>query len=68
MSAKTAPPPRSKDRQYLDIDVVDRNTDRFICSLRMPWNPLFGLSLKEVLDFVYQKRPTLKYRQIVIEV
>ena len=43
------PPPISQKR-YLDIDVADARTDGFICSLRMPWNPLFtGLCFAALL-------------------
>lgn len=51
----------------LKFDVADQQTDRWICTLKMKVNPLFKVSLGEVLAFVYQKRPTLKYRKIQIE-
>lgn len=57
-------PPTSK---VLIFDVADAITDRFICTMRMPVNPLFKLTLQQVLDFVFQQRPSLKRRKIVIE-
>lgn len=57
-------PPTSK---VLIFDVADAITDRFICTMRMPVNPLFKLTLQQVLNFVFQQRPSLKRRKIVIE-
>ena len=51
-------------RQLLSIDVMDRSDGRFICTLRKPHSPLFKLDVRELIDFVYQKRPTLRYRKI----
>lgn len=51
----------------LIFDVADRNTDRFICTMRMPFNPMSKLSIKDVFKFVYEKRPSLKNRKITIE-
>lgn len=51
----------------LIFDVADRNTDRFICTMRMPINPLFKITITDILNFVYQKRPSLKNRKITIE-
>ncbi len=50
----------------LTFDVMDVQTERFICTLSMPYCPLFPVTNKQVLDFVYKKRPTLKYRKIRI--
>lgn len=51
----------------LTFDVADARTDHFICTLQMPVVPLVKMSFQQVLNFVYSKRPTLKYRKIIIE-
>lgn len=51
----------------LTFDVADAVTDRFICTMKMPVNPLFKVTLQQVLDYVYSKRPTLRYQDIIIE-
>ena len=51
----------------LTFDVADSRTDRFIATIRMKVNPLFRLSLQEVISYVYTKMPTLKYRDIKLE-
>lgn len=51
----------------LVFDVADAETDDFICTLKMPCSPLFKLTVGQLMDFVYSKRPTLRYRKIVIE-
>ena len=35
------------------------------CSLEYQYNPLFKLSPEDIARFVYEKRPTLKYRNDV---
>lgn len=55
-------------RNLLVFDVVDSVTDMFIETMRMPVNPLFVLNFSEVFAFVYQRRPTLQYRKIKIEI
>lgn len=65
--ASPAPPPTVSRRDFLTFDVADAMTDRFICTLHMPVSPLFRVSIDEITAFVYQKRPTLKYRKIIIE-
>ena len=54
-------------QRILTFDVADALTDKFICTMRMPINPLFKLNIQHVLDYIYSKRPTLRYRKIVIE-
>lgn len=54
-------------QRILKFDVADAKTDRFICTMKMPFNPLFKLNLQQVIDFVFLKRPSLRYREIVIE-
>jgi len=34
--------------------------DRFVCTLKMKYCPLFPLTEKEICDFIESKRPTLK--------
>lgn len=59
-------PPISNGK-FLSFDVADQDTNRFICTMKMPVTPLFKVSLEEIMSFVYTKRPTLKYRRIIIE-
>ena len=63
-NSQITPPASSK---VLKFDVADAKTDRFICTMRMPVNPLLKLDLQQVLDFIFLKRPTLRHREIVIE-
>lgn len=65
-SNTTFTPPISH-QGFLKFDVADAVTDDFICTLRMPFCPLFKLEMQDILAFVYMKRPTLRYRKIVIE-
>ena len=68
MRTSVSPPPSPVSCQnVLTFDVADAMTDDFICTLRMPFCPLFNLQPQDILEFVYSKRPTLKYRKIVIE-
>lgn len=55
-------------QRILKFDVADAKTDRFICTMKMPFNPLFKLTVQQVIDFVFQKRPSLRNREIVIEI
>lgn len=54
--------------RYVSFDVADDRTDRFICSMRMAVAPLQKISFLDIIAFVYSKRPTLRYREIVIEI
>ena len=54
-------------QRILKFDVADAKTDRFICTMEMPFNPLFKLTVQQVIDFVFQQRPSLQNREIVIE-
>lgn len=54
-------------QRILKFDVADSKTDRFICTMEMPFNPLFKLTVQQVIDFVFQQRPSLQNREIVIE-
>jgi len=54
-------------QRILKFDVADAKTDRFICTMKTPFNPLFKLTVQQVLDYIYLKRPSLKYRDIVVE-
>lgn len=63
---KFAPP--IINAKFIEFDIADAETDRFIDTMRMPVNPMFKVSLGEIIDFVYTKRPTLKYRKIQIEI
>jgi len=50
------------------IDIADRKTDRYIDTLYYVYNALFRYKIEDILAFVYQKRPTLKYRNINLEI
>lgn len=64
---RISPLPASSGMQWLNFDVGDAMTGGFLCSLRMPLNPLFKLTLDQIVDFIHQKRPTMRHRQITIE-
>ena len=48
-------------KQYVQFDVMADGY--YQCTLRYPHCPLFRLDPKELLDYAYRKRPTLKYRK-----
>ena len=50
----------------LSIDVMIHGGDKFYCTLLYPFSGLFKLELEDVFKFVYDKRPTLKYRKDVV--
>lgn len=56
-----APP----NQKYLTFDIMDAVTERFICTMRMPNTP--WTKLEDITDYIFQKRPSLKYRKISIE-
>ena len=66
ISSTSFTPPISR-QAVLVYDVADAVTDEFICTIRIPYVPLFRPSMVEVMAFIYSKRPTLKYREIMIE-
>ena len=35
--------------------------------MEMPYNSLFTPRIEEILDYIYSKRPTLRYRKIILE-
>ena len=47
----------------LSFDVMKNHGETFVCSIKMPYNPLFKVTMKEIVDYIYQKRPTLKYEK-----
>lgn len=49
----------------LSIDVMVQGGAKFYCTLKYQYNPLFKLSPADIVRFVYEKRPTLKYRNDV---
>lgn len=49
----------------LSIDVMLRGGAKFYCTLRYEYNPLFKLNLEDVLNFVFEKLPSLKNRDDV---
>lgn len=50
----------------LFIDVMVQGGVKFYCSLIYDYNPLFKLDIKDIEEYVYKKRPTLKYRKDVV--
>ena len=50
----------------VNVDVMVQGGVKFYCTLAYPFNPLFKLDFEDVAKFVYEKRPTLKYRQDVV--
>ena len=53
-------------RKFLSFDVMKNDGEDFVCTMKMPHNPLFKLKLQEVLDYIQSKRPTLKYEKDVM--
>lgn len=53
-------------RKFLSFDVMKNGGEDFVCTMEMPYNPLFKLKLQEVLDYILSKRPTLKYKKDVM--
>ncbi len=49
-----------------NIDVMVDNGTQFYCSLQYEHCKLFKFNKLEVVNFVLQKRPTLKFRSIQI--
>lgn len=50
----------------LYIDVMVQGGAKFYCSLIYMYNPLFKIDLDDVVRFVNEKRPTLKYQKDVV--
>ncbi len=50
--------------KWLIFDVMLQ--DRFICTLKMKFCPLFPVSENEIKDFVESKRPSLKGKKYII--
>lgn len=51
----------------LTFDIADERTNRFICTMKMPVGKIFSITPQDILKYIYSLRPTLKYREIVIE-
>lgn len=49
---------------YVKFDVM--LNDRWVCTLRYPYSPIFVLTVKELEDFVIEQRPSLKYKPFTI--
>lgn len=49
----------------MKIDVMILGGAKFLCTLTYQYNPLFKVKYVDVLEYVYQKRPSLKYRKDV---
>jgi len=49
----------------LNIDVMTMGGAKFYCSMEYPYNPLFKVELEDILRYVYEKRPLLKYEKDV---
>ena len=59
--------PPTKQIGLVWFDVADGKTDRYICTMAMPVNLLARPKFQDLLDYLYSKRPSLRYRDIVIE-
>lgn len=42
--------------------------DRFVCTLEYKYCPLFPVTVKELEEFVFSKRPTLRGKKFNIEI
>lgn len=49
-----------------DIDIMVENGTKFYCSLMYEHCSLFKFNFFELLNFIYEKRPTLRYREFQI--
>ena len=59
----------SSMEKKIKIDVMILGGAKFYCTLTYQYNPLFKLEFGDIINHVYNKRPTLRYRndvQIVI--
>lgn len=48
-------------KEYINFDVMMKG--RFVCTMRFPHCRLFKFDMKELLKFVFTKRPSLKYEK-----
>ena len=55
-------PPTGREVVYLDI----MRSGRFVCQLPFEYCPLFPVSIDELTDYVFSKRPSLKGQTITI--
>ena len=62
MSRKRHTPPSGRAVLYLDI--MERG--RFVCQLHFEYCPLWPVDARDIEAFVYDKRPSLKGRDIRI--
>ena len=49
----------------LKIDVMIMGGAKFLCTLNYQYNSLFKPKLVDMMQYVYEKRPSLKYRNDV---
>lgn len=49
----------------LNIDVMTMGGAKFYCSMEYPYNPMYKVELEDILRYVYEKRPLLKYEKDV---
>lgn len=52
-----------KHTDSIQFDVMQG--EHFVCTLRMPYNPLFRVSIDDIVEYAYSKRPTLRYEKDV---
>ncbi len=59
------------EKKFISIDIMDVYDDKFICTLRFPrpalW-PIIPIPAKELFDFIYLKRPSLKQKYFTVHV
>ena len=59
---KEPPPPTGTKTVYLDI----MQNGRFVCQLPFRYCPLFPIDSRDVEKYVFDKRPSLKGKDILI--
>ena len=48
---------------YLDI----MREGRFVCTVKMPYCPLFTVNVSEITDYIFKQRPSLKGKDFNVE-
>ena len=51
--------------ETIKIDVMLQNGKKFYITLKYQYNPLFHINLDAVIDWVYEKLPSLEKREDV---
>lgn len=48
-------------KNYIQFDVMA--SERYVCTLRYPYEPLFKVDFSDMLKFALEKRPTLRNKK-----